>query len=353
MLYEKNRAKEKEMLRMLRFRQMTDRFEEVSPACKRTFDWIFHPPDTYPWDSFVDYLQATKHVGPYWIKGKAGSGKSTLMKYILEHQSTTRALQKWAGSDELLIVPFFFFFFFFFFFWNLGTSLQKSHLGLLRSLLHTILDKHPELIREAFPSLWEDWKASNPNHEPSYNEIKKGFTRLLNNKNINFKVCFVIDGVDEFEGDHEELSIFLRALPSPRIKAIVSSRPISACVRVFEDCPSLRLQDLTQGDIEIFVRQNLYENQQMVELQRANSSGIRKLVDEIREKAEGVVLWVKLVVRLLIEGIQNGDQVLDLQRRVRSLPRDLKDLYKRMLGEMEDVRICSSMFFAFLLPCST
>jgi hypothetical protein len=36
-------TKENEILKMLRFRQMTDRFEEVSEACRRTFDWIFSP----------------------------------------------------------------------------------------------------------------------------------------------------------------------------------------------------------------------------------------------------------------------------------------------------------------------
>jgi ABC-type lipoprotein export system ATPase subunit len=33
---------------------------------------------------------------PYFIQGKAGSGKSTLMKYVLWHKRTTAKLARWS-----------------------------------------------------------------------------------------------------------------------------------------------------------------------------------------------------------------------------------------------------------------
>lgn len=38
------------------------------------------------WNDFVAWLE--EGDGLYWIAGKAGSGKSTLMKYIASHPST-------------------------------------------------------------------------------------------------------------------------------------------------------------------------------------------------------------------------------------------------------------------------
>ena len=321
-------AKEQGMLKMLKFRQMTDRFEEISPACRKTFELIFQPRSNVTvWDSFTDFLNSDVQTGPYWINGKAASGKSTLMRFILEHERFQSELRKWSASDELIVVSFFF--------WELGTLYQKSRIGLFRALFFTIFEKHPELIRAAFPSLWEDWKASDENYVPSYNELKTGFLKLIKDSISGFRICIMVDGIDEFDGDHEQLSMFLNSIVSHRVKVVISSRPISNCVTIFQGCPSLRLQDLTLGDIKIFIEEYLYKHPEMKALERQHPDGARKLVHEIREKANGVFLWVKLVVKLLIQGMQNGDQLSDLQRRLQSLPPDLKDLYERMFRKMD------------------
>ncbi|RDL35942.1 uncharacterized protein BP5553_06554 [Venustampulla echinocandica] len=59
------------------------------------------------------------------------------------------------------------------------------------------------------------------------------------------------------------------------------------------------------------------------------------LVEEIVEKSAGVFLWVTLVVKSLLEGLQNSDRISDLQRRLRQLPADLEDLYLVMIGSLE------------------
>lgn len=44
------------------------------------------PPAGPSWDSFCDWLRSTEPV--YWVSGKPGSGKTTLMKYLLDHPRT-------------------------------------------------------------------------------------------------------------------------------------------------------------------------------------------------------------------------------------------------------------------------
>lgn len=67
----------------LGFSEIRSREERVADAYTRTFEWIFQGSDDCPgqWSNFVDWLQSGDRL--YWITGKAGSGKSTLMKYIL------------------------------------------------------------------------------------------------------------------------------------------------------------------------------------------------------------------------------------------------------------------------------
>ncbi|TID01796.1 hypothetical protein CH35J_004569 [Colletotrichum higginsianum] len=72
----------KTLLACLYFRQEIVRFHDIKPAHKGTFEWIYSEPrlgaNGATWTNFHDWLQ--NDSGIYWISGKAGSGKSTLMK---------------------------------------------------------------------------------------------------------------------------------------------------------------------------------------------------------------------------------------------------------------------------------
>ncbi|KAF4624989.1 hypothetical protein G7Y89_g13181 [Cudoniella acicularis] len=320
-------TKENDIMKWLNFRQMSWRYEEVPLAFQQTFQWIFQQSREDPWDNFADHLTKENVTVPYWINGKAGSGKSTLMKFIVNDPRTEEALRIWADGEQLLVLNFFF--------WNLGTLLQKSNVGMLRSLIYSVLEKYPELIPAVFPDLYRNWKVDfNQNSEPSYIEIKKAFTLLLEKSSSFLKLCIFIDGIDEFEGDHKDTSTFLSSLASDRVKIVVSSRPISACVSVFRTYPTLRLQDLTKHDMDIFVKGNLSSHWSMVDLTRRFPREANELVQEIKTKAAGVFLWVKIVVRMLVDGLEEGDEMKDLQKKLRQLPPDLRDLYRRMIGRM-------------------
>jgi predicted ATPase len=69
----------------LSFDHMDSRYESIEPAHMNTCQWLFQKPE------FVQYRDPEHlkfHSGFLWIKGKAGSGKSTLMKCAFEHAKT-------------------------------------------------------------------------------------------------------------------------------------------------------------------------------------------------------------------------------------------------------------------------
>lgn len=59
-------------------------------------------------------------------------------------------------------------------------------------------------------------------------------------------------------------------------------------------------------------------------------------MDQISLKADGVFLWVSLVVSSLLEGLQNRDDISDLQRRIDLLPPDLESLFAAMLQQIPE-----------------
>lgn len=126
------------VLHSLLFSTMDARRSEIRPAEAKTFEWIF----TSRSSSFIHWLQFSS--GIFWIAGKAGSGKSTLMRYLSGHVQTFATLQKWGDGRRVVTASFFF--------WNSGTEMQRSQEGLLRSLLFEVFVKCPMLIEKMCPT---------------------------------------------------------------------------------------------------------------------------------------------------------------------------------------------------------
>ncbi|KAF8851978.1 hypothetical protein BDZ45DRAFT_600666, partial [Acephala macrosclerotiorum] len=332
----------KSILRQLQYSAMTSRYEDVIEAHPKTFEWAFcdSTAEQCSWSNLSHWLQ--RGNGVYWICGKAGSGKSTLMKHIFDDERTTTFLKTWAGSTPLVIATFFF--------WNSGTTEQRSQKGLLRSLLFQILSRHPDLIPIVAPELWASlYSRSITKEEPlqriplegcTLRRLKEMFRALLNQKMCDIKICLLIDGLDEFDGDHDEISTFFNEVASfPGIKVCLSSRPWPVFEELFLDCPKLRLQDLTHRDIKHYVSDKMRRNAAFQRLGMEEPKEAPALIEEIVEKAKGVFVWVKLVVQSLLNGLRNQDELSDLKSRLRNLPEEIKPLYRQLLKLVEPLYV--------------
>ncbi|KAF2273279.1 uncharacterized protein EI97DRAFT_159994 [Westerdykella ornata] len=325
-------TRETQILNWLDFRQLTWRYDEITPAYRDTYSWLFEKPaNEICWDDFTVYL-STDHANPYFVNGKAGSGKSTLMKFVVKHKKTAELLALWAGEDCSLVVLHCFF-------WNLGTKLQKSAVGMLRGLLYDALQRYPDHIPAVFPRLCWNMDATQLAEEPSYVEAMEAFNIFVEKTIGKLKICIFIDGLDEYEGDEHqirEIGQWLRSLTrlNQHVKVVVSSRPITASINTFHGCPTLQLQDLTRKDMKQFIEGHLDGHRYMRALTTQHPQQAQALRTELQEKAQGVFLWVKVVVRLLMTGLEEGDGIEDLTIKLRSLPPDLRQLYKRMFSKM-------------------
>jgi hypothetical protein len=93
--------------------------------------------------------------------------------------------------------------------------------------------------------------------------------------------------------------------------------------------------DLTYDDIQKYVAGNLGKDSRYQRLALKEPERAPALVNEIVSKADGVFLWVTLVVKSLLSGLGNRDGIIDLQRRLLLLPSDLESLYRLMLSRIE------------------
>ncbi|KAF7555302.1 hypothetical protein G7Z17_g2296 [Cylindrodendrum hubeiense] len=149
-----------QLLEELSFHDQQEREYRINDAHRNTFHWIFEPPEQSvhrPWSNFESWLQGDNDR-LYWITGKAGSGKSTLMKFIVHEDQCLRSLKRWSGNLPLVVTRFYF--------WNSGSQDQMSQEGLLRSILHDALSQRPQLIPSVLARRWRAFELYGSDKRP-------------------------------------------------------------------------------------------------------------------------------------------------------------------------------------------
>jgi len=335
-------SQHRSFLEGLYFDDMFARQQSIMPQSHGTYDWVLSgksPLEAHRWSehhiehdielrgSLFRRLQDERTV--FWVNGKAGSGKSSLMSFIESDKWTEAALKVWARTRKLYT--------FSFFFWRPGSPLQKSIAGLLRSILYQLSKAIPSVVARIIsnrPSLtYTDWTQA----------------KLLEALKIAFEVCqndgngsvfLLIDGLDEFEGSYTNLIDVVMGLQyGSSTKLCVSSRPETAFNNKLTALPSISLQELNFYDIGKYVTEQL----------RVPGNTRTRLTHEVTDRAEGIFLWAVLVCQSIIAGRQDGDDEEALTQRLSIIPSGPKDLFHSMFSKIDEMhRKDLSLYFVLL-----
>lgn len=330
-----------------------NRFDNVGDADETTFRWVFsenfqdspglkrfwwtdrtdlgrEKAESLHWDRLSFARNALKDWaergdGFFYISGKPGAGKSTLMKYLCCHPQLMRMFRLWADSSELVFAKFFI--------WKPGQD-QNNWNALLRNIISQILSHSPELTRIAFP---EEWKLLQVQPHSTIkletHDIRQALDNIFASRRTGrtYKFVLFIDGLDEFNGNHFELTRTLKewveADPGS-LKICFSSREWNVFTESFSTCPKLKVHEVTGSDIGNLVSTKLQSNPHWQALEGHVERRI--LLKQIITKAEGVFLWTTLVLHTLEDALANGDDITDLQRKIDSCPAELEDLFHHL-----------------------
>ncbi|KAK5739471.1 hypothetical protein LTS12_025272 [Elasticomyces elasticus] len=308
-------------LKSLEFEQMDSRRSTLKSAWSTTCQWLLKHPAYISW---IDLEQLQQHQGLLWVKGKPGAGKSTLMKFAHAHGL------KHGTRDEILIS---------FFFNARGDELEKSTVGMYRSLLLQILTKATDLqhvLDEHQSSLGNQSQEQSWTVE-SLQELLTAAVEHLKSRRVK---CF-IDALDECDEEEvREMLIFFEELAEYALKAGTS---VSICF-ASRHYPAV---DIQQGG-KLVLEDELGHGQDLVKYVQKHLGGDRdrareEVIAQILEKANGVFMWVVLVVGILNKELLNSRMWM-LEGRLKKIPSRLSELFRDILrrdvANIDDLQLC-------------
>lgn len=317
----------------LTFPQIDERRNEIHRAHRNTYEWVLDPEqsqiqsgDLLSWAKSAD-----RNSQVYWVYGKPGSGKSTLMRYLFDELDKDLHFHPWSDDGPLLKIDYFF--------WSPGTPLQKSFNGLLRSLLVQMFSHSPQIIeRFVTPAIWNKARlASATDIYWTSSDLIRTLIAIVNAE--MWYTFFLIDGLDEFEGTDQERDDFLDLIDKmsslAHVKMCVSSRPRTIFRGAFDRFPKLQLEDHTEEDIRCYIDQKLNAQPRFKQLRQHDPSSAKNLINMILNDASGVFLWVRLVVYELVKALQDGDNISQMLKRIEVIPKDLDAYFNHFIGSIE------------------
>ncbi|KAJ5633545.1 hypothetical protein N7528_001387 [Penicillium herquei] len=311
----------KQMLELLRFDQIDSRRLTIKKHHTKTCQWFLTHPDYTQW---LDPAGLKESNGFIWMNGKPGAGKSTIMKFAyLEMKRGTRKAQGVTLTAS-------------FFFNARGDNLERSTVGMYRSLLLQLLEGYPDL-----QGVLDDPEVVPPcqNECPSLMALKELFWNAVCALGNRGFTCFV-DALDECDEQQvrdmvdyfEDLTEQSTDQDIP-FKICVSSRHYPYITPRYGKRLILEDQLGHSKDLETYIKSRLRLRDTI-------------LMDELQltllAKAAGVFMWVVLVVDILNKEYQRGG--LALRKRIAEIPSDLSELFKDILrrdsDNMEQLLLC-------------
>ena len=333
-------------IKTLIFPELEQRHQQIATPYPDTCEWIFADlEETQPhWPTFTDWLASPAQI--YWICGKAGSGKSTLMRFIYSDERTRRGFigaQQPRAEGPLIAA---------YFMWNAGGWLQKTSAGLLRTILYQIMTREP--------TAYDDLIQQNPDLPSRRLELNWSNQELLSLLQssvglLSKPILLILDGLDEFEGGEEHLlKLIQTVLVYDKAKLCLSSRPSPRLCRYFDSHASLKLEDLNAASINKFVHGRLTNDPDLRTLlvhysEEESAEFVSKLSNAITYRASGLFLWADFAAQSIRDGLENLDSPQTLFRRFDVLLREMEHMYEQIWQKIEQSPYAEEAKLAFII----
>jgi ankyrin repeat protein len=313
-------GKRQALMESLRFDQIDARYATIKNAHAKTCKWLLRKSEHTEW---LDPMRLFNHHGFLWIKGKPGTGKSTLMKFAFGQASKSR-------KSNIVIA---------FFFNARGETLEKTIIGMYRSLLLQLLEKIPTLQCDS-GSLSLVPSSISADYQWTRHSLEDQLQQAVLSLGETPVMCF-IDALDECE--QWQVRNMISFFENLGELAVSSGRSFRVCLSS-RHYPEVTIRKGISLVLEGQEGHTQDINNYLESALRIGSSAqAQKIRKDLQEKSFGVFMWIVLVVDILNEEYDGG-RMHALERRLKQIPADLHALFQDILtrdsNDKEELILC-------------
>ncbi|PQK14249.1 hypothetical protein BB8028_0004g11790 [Beauveria bassiana] len=298
-----------ECLRALWFADMNKRSTEVAKAVEGTCTWVFQEPTYTRWVS-------VSH-GLLWIMGNPGTGKSTLIKHMIQH------IRRHHAKGAILAT---------FFFHDRGTELERTRLGFYRSILHQLLQQVPDILHEVVDKFHKSQLSQGRVGTDWYWREQDLAEHLAAAISKSHAVWLFVDALDEggsrtANGLIEEFTALIgqSSASNGKLHVCFTCRrfPIPSITGAFE----LAIDRRNKPDIERYVLSGISRYPCLLQ------AGI---ADAIIDGANGIFLWARLAVDEALRLKGSARTSRQIYKAIKQMPKELEELFASILTGKAD-----------------
>ncbi|ETS74464.1 hypothetical protein PFICI_14330 [Pestalotiopsis fici W106-1] len=297
---------------------MNNGYLSVRPPHPGTCDWFFETDQFRHWR---DHSQTAEGNLELRVQGGPGTGKSTLMKHILNYCHKEM-------HDHVILSHFFH---------DRGKTSENSLLNMMRSLVHQSLHQEIELSEQCIKFVQmgrlvenkEDWQWQ-------LGELEELLLLALQSP-LPKPVIVIIDAIDEcevhetrrmirllnnllylkFDRDITIKLCYTGRSPNDKIPLGWADRSLDVKLPMREGV-GINLDDLNSRDIMLYIEERL-------------THSIEYAGKELLKKSSGCFLWVVIVVALLNKRHFAGDDDATTLKILDGIPQDLSEVFNMLL----------------------
>ena len=311
----------------LAFEEMNYREQEIREAHTDSCTWVLKHASYLEWNR--------RGSGLLGIRGKPGSGKSTLMKRIFQ------IFNDQTSQDVVQLA---------FFFHRRGTPLQQTLLGMFRTLLYQLLTQIPTMGGQ-FRTLCEEKRKWQEEPGKNWNwrveELRPVFCSTLLAAAKHSKITMFVDALDEashgdsthaFDQDRDQTAQdIVSFLYEVNEKLVAQSAATSICfscrhfpIIAVRNGYEIVVENNNHDDIVSYTHENL-KNRLDIEAEPGAEDIIVSLREKIVSRASGVFMWVVLIVPLVASQYNKGYSLETIEKNLSAVPNGLHDIYQHIL----------------------
>ncbi|KFY63222.1 hypothetical protein V496_04071 [Pseudogymnoascus sp. VKM F-4515 (FW-2607)] len=309
-------------LQSLSFPEMNYRRQEADQAYENTCAWILKH------SVYTEWLD--KNCELLWIQGSPGSGKSTLMSFIHEefHKNTL------PGREVVLD----------YFFHGRGTTLQKTRVGMFRTLLHQLYDKVHSIrsqIQKAFKEK-ERFGDTGIGWEWHFKECERLFSEAIVCAARSKSITLFVDALDEAGPDGSDLASYFHELNAKLRAENCNARICISCRNYPVIAPNVSLKVYVEKenkrDINTYIERKFKSEIRSHGMEMSAQEEFERLEVAVMNQSRNIFQWACLVVPLVIKLRRDGQSLAHIMEALDKVPQGLDEVYRHILTEVIEVQ---------------